>query len=143
MTSCVYFHRFNTSRPNLKPVIAEGLHGSVRLSAHLQLIECGQRSAHSEWPLWSIGNSGAWPSTLLSSLAPSKRVKLASERTKRGEKMAAIAELSKFFHKEKTFKPKKKFMPGTLKHSLHKQVPMIVISSSSLTEAIRYSPDYI
>ncbi|OQR71088.1 mps one binder kinase activator 3-like [Tropilaelaps mercedesae] len=51
--------------------------------------------------------------------------------------MAAIAELSKFFHKEKTFKPKKKFVPGTLKHSLHKQAQASLNSGLNLREAVR------
>lgn len=51
--------------------------------------------------------------------------------------MASLAELSKFFHKEKTFKPKKKFVPGTLKHSLHKQAQASLNSGLNLREAVR------
>ena len=32
-----------------------------------------------------------------------------------------LAKFSEIFDKKKTFRPKKKFQPGTMKYSLHKQ----------------------
>ena len=44
------------------------------------------------------------------------------------------ANFSNFFDKGKTFRPKKKFQPGTLKYSLHKQAQASLNSGINLRQ---------
>ena len=46
--------------------------------------------------------------------------------------MNFAANFSSFFDKGKTFRPKKKFQPGTLKYSLHKQAQASLNSGINL-----------
>ncbi|CAG0887314.1 unnamed protein product, partial [Cyprideis torosa] len=47
---------------------------------------------------------------------------------------------SEFFKKGKTFRPKKKFVPGTLKYSLHKQAQASLNAGKNLRYAVRLPP---
>ena len=41
-----------------------------------------------------------------------------------------LAKFSEIFDKKKTFRPKKKFQPGTMKYSLHKQAQVKILKQS-------------
>ncbi|XP_042898183.1 MOB kinase activator-like 3 [Parasteatoda tepidariorum] len=51
-----------------------------------------------------------------------------------------MANFMEFFHKRKTFRPKKKFEPGTLRYSLHKQAQASLNSGLNLREAVKVPP---
>ena len=56
--------------------------------------------------------------------------------------MALKMNLSKFsemFDKKKTFRPKKKFQPGTMKYSLHKQAQASLNSGINLRQVTFYT----
>ena len=52
--------------------------------------------------------------------------------------MNFAANFGSFFDKGKTFRPKKKFQPGTLKYSLHKQAQASLNSGINLRQVIFY-----
>ncbi|XP_076063085.1 MOB kinase activator 3 [Oratosquilla oratoria] len=54
--------------------------------------------------------------------------------------MAALGGFVEFFQKGKTFRPKKKFEPGTLKHSLHKQAQASLSSGINLRSVVKLPP---
>ena len=45
-----------------------------------------------------------------------------------------LAKFSEMFDKKKTFRPKKKFQPGTMKYSLHKQAQASLNSGINLRQ---------
>ncbi|KAL1437986.1 hypothetical protein MTO96_048443 [Rhipicephalus appendiculatus] len=51
-----------------------------------------------------------------------------------------MASFVDFFHKGKTFRPKKKFEPGTMRYSLHKQAQASLNSGINLRDAVRLPP---
>ncbi|XP_065572321.1 MOB kinase activator-like 3 isoform X2 [Artemia franciscana] len=51
--------------------------------------------------------------------------------------MTLVLGFIEFLNKEKTFKPKKKFSPGTLRYSLHKQAEASLTSGIKLSEAVK------
>ncbi|XP_022244093.1 MOB kinase activator-like 3 [Limulus polyphemus] len=51
-----------------------------------------------------------------------------------------MANFVDMFHKEKTFRPRKKFEPGTLKFSLHKQAQASLKSGIDLKDVVRLPP---
>ncbi|KAB7506309.1 MOB kinase activator-like 3 [Armadillidium nasatum] len=54
--------------------------------------------------------------------------------------MAALGGFVEFFQKGKTFRPKKKFEPGTLKYSLHKQAQASLNSGINLRHVVKLPP---
>ncbi|KAL3842178.1 hypothetical protein ACJMK2_020220 [Sinanodonta woodiana] len=55
--------------------------------------------------------------------------------------MAAASGFSQFFQRNKTFRPRKKFEPGTLKFDLHKQANASLNSGIDLKEVVRLPKD--
>ncbi|XP_063591984.1 MOB kinase activator-like 3 [Penaeus indicus] len=54
--------------------------------------------------------------------------------------MASLGGFVEFFQKGKTFRPKKKFEPGTLKYSLHKQAQASLSSGINLRSVVTLPP---
>ena len=48
-----------------------------------------------------------------------------------------LAKFSEIFDKKKTFRPKKKFQPGTMKYSLHKQAQASLNSGINLRQVVK------
>ena len=48
-----------------------------------------------------------------------------------------LAKFSEMFDKKKTFRPKKKFQPGTMKYSLHKQAQASLNSGINLRQVVK------
>ena len=55
--------------------------------------------------------------------------------------MELAASFGAFFDRGKTFRPKKKFQPGTLKYSLHKQAQASLNSGINLRQVVKLPPD--
>ena len=70
-------------------------------------------------------------------------------RVKCGSSRMNLSKFSEMFDKKKTFRPKKKFQPGTMKYSLHKQAQASLNSGINLRqvskskERISISKSYI
>ena len=50
-----------------------------------------------------------------------------------------LSKFSEMFDKKKTFRPKKKFQPGTMKYSLHKQAQASLNSGINLRQVTFYT----
>ena len=48
-----------------------------------------------------------------------------------------LSKFSEMFDKKKTFRPKKKFQPGTMKYSLHKQAQASLNSGINLRQVVK------
>ena len=48
-----------------------------------------------------------------------------------------LGKFSEIFDKKKTFRPKKKFQPGTMKYSLHKQAQASLNSGINLRQVVK------
>ena len=51
--------------------------------------------------------------------------------------MMNLSKFSEMFDKKKTFRPKKKFQPGTMKYSLHKQAQASLNSGINLRQVVK------
>ncbi|XP_078332345.1 MOB kinase activator 3B-like isoform X4 [Crassostrea virginica] len=61
-------------------------------------------------------------------------------RNRKKENMASKNTFAQFFSRDKTFRPKKRFEPGTMKFNLHKQANASLNSGIDLKEVVKLPP---